>query len=204
MSSANSQNTSPLERVLPAAWKMLHKGVGRYRHPFHRAVLSTVNDNTPELRSVILRGFSEHDRILIFHCDIRSAKVQQIRENPNVSCLFYHPKKWLQLRFSGIATVHSDDETAETEWEKMKLSSRVNYGADSPPGSRTQTPVSGPTVFPHGGASRRFEHSHARRNFAVMVCRFDHLDWLHLKLTGHKRAIFHWENNRLEASWVIP
>ena len=204
MTSGNSENTSALEDVLLSSWRMLHKGVGNFRHPFHRAVFSTTRGDKPELRSVILRGFSEKDRILIFHCDVRSAKVTHIRENPNVSCLFYHPKKWLQLRLSGTATVHTDDKTAETQWEKVKLPNRINYSTDSVPGSPTEKPVSGPSDVLREGVSKLLEYPQARQNFAVIVCRFDDLDWLHLKLTGHSRAKFHWQDDRLDASWIVP
>ena len=44
----------------------------------------------------------------------------------------------------------------------------------------------------------------ARKNFAVIVCRFDEMDWLLLKLTGHIRAKIYWKDNRIDASWVIP
>ena len=199
-----SENSWTLEDILHSSWRMFHKGLGNFRHPFYRAVLTTIEGNKPVLRTVILRGFSEEDRILICHCDARSPKVTQIRENPNVSWLFYHPKKWLQLRLSGTATVHIDDKTAESQWEKVKLPNRINYSAENPPGSPTEKPVSGPPDLLRGGASKRSGHPDARKNFAVIVCRFDDLDWLSLKLTGHIRAKFHWEDHRLNASWVIP
>jgi len=44
----------------------------------------------------------------------------------------------------------------------------------------------------------------ARKNFAAIVCRFDEMDWLLLKLTGHLRAKFLWKDDCLDASWVIP
>jgi len=199
-----SENNTTLEDVLDSNWRILHKGVGNVRHPFHQAVLTTVEGHKPQLRTVILRGFSEEDRILICHCDARSPKVTQIRENPNVSCLFYHPKKWLQLRLSGTATIHTDDKTAESQWEKVKLPNRINYSTAYPPGSPTENPGSGLADLQRDKASTLLDHPDARKNFAVIVCRFDDLDWLLLKLTGNIRAKFHWEDNRMEASWIIP
>lgn len=204
MAFGNSENNSALEDVLDSSWRMFHKGLGNFRHPFYRAVLTTLNGKKPELRTVILRGFSEEDRILICHCDARSPKVTQIQENPNVSWLFYHPKKWLQLRLSGTAQVHTDDETAESHWKKVKLHNRINYSAESPPGSPIEKPVSDPPDSHPDSASKLPGHPDARKNFAVIVCRFDELDWLRLKLTGHIRAKFHWEGNRMDASWTIP
>jgi len=204
MKFGKSENNSALEDILNSSWRMFHKGLGNFRHPFYRAVLTTIEGNKPALRTVILRGFSEQDRILICHCDSRSPKVNQIRENPNVSWLFYHPKKWLQLRLSGTAQVHTDDETAEAHWKIVKLHNRINYSAESPPGAPTEKPVPGPPETPADSASKLPAHPGARKNFAVIICRFDELDYLRLKLTGHIRAKFLWEDNRMDASFIIP
>ena len=118
-----------LNEVLESNWRFLHEGVRDFRHPFHKATLTTVADGRPHGRIVILREFSEEDRTLICHCDARSPKVLEIGNNPNVSLLFYNPKKWLQLRLSGTASVHTDDDTAESQWEKVGLPQRINYCA---------------------------------------------------------------------------
>lgn len=193
-----------LDDVLESSWKFLHEGVRDFRSPFHRASLTTISDNRPCVRMVILREFSEKDRTLICHCDARSPKVFEIRNNPNVSWLFYHPGKWLQVRLSGTASVHTDDDTAESRWEKVNLPHRVNYCALTPPGTPTEKPTSGLPDFLRDKARQLTDIPGARRNFAVIVCRFDEMDWLLLKLTGHVRAKFYWKDNRMEASWVIP
>ena len=193
-----------LDDVLDSSWRILHKGVRNYKHPFYRSALTTLDGNKPEARTVILRGFSEQDRTLICHCDARSPKVSQIRENPHVSWLFYHPERWLQVRLSGTASVHTDDEAAETQWEKVRVTSRVNYCAELAPGSPAEKPTSGLPEFLRDKASKLLDHPEARKNFAAIVCRFDQMDWLLLKLTGHLRAKFRWEDDRMNASWVIP
>ena len=198
------ETISTLDDVLNSSWRILHKGVRNFRHPFYRPALTTMEGNSPAVRTVILRGFSEKDRTLICHCDARSPKVSQIRENPNVSWLFYHPQRWLQLRFSGKASIHMDGGTAESQWAKVRPASRINYCAGSPPGSPVDKPTSGLPVNLREKASKYLDHSEARNNFAAIVCRFDRMDWLLLKLTGHTRAKFRWEANRMNASWVIP
>ncbi|SDU20553.1 pyridoxamine 5'-phosphate oxidase family protein [Desulfobacula phenolica] len=198
------QTISKLDDVLNTSWRLLHKGVENFKHPFYRPVLSTMNGNKPDVRTVILRGFSEEDRTLICHCDARTPKVSQIQDNPNVSWLFYHPEEWLQLRLSGKAVIHTDDKIAESQWEKVRLTSRINYCAEIPPGSVTEKPTSGLPNFLRDKTSKLFDCPEARKNFAVIVCRFDQMDWLMLKLTGHLRARFHWEKDHIDASWIIP
>ncbi len=197
-------NIKTLNNVLKWSWRSLHNGVRNFRHPFHRPTLTTVDGNQPQARTVILRGFSEMDRTLICHCDARSPKVSQIQDNPNVSWLFYAPKMWMQLRLSGTASVHTDDEIAESLWKKVRLPNRINYSSEIRPGSPTEKPTSGLPDFLRDKPPKLFDHPGARKNFAVIVCRFDEMDWLMLKLTGNIRAKFHWENHRINTSWVIP
>lgn len=198
------ENIRTLDDVLQWSWRTVHKGVFNFRHPFHRPTLATMDGNKPQSRTVILRGFSEKDQTLICHCDARSPKVSQIQNNPDVSWLFYAPKMWMQLRLSGTASVHADDEIAESRWKKVRLPNRINYGSEIPPGSPMEKPTSGLPVFLRHKAHKLLEHPEARENFAVIVCRFDEMDWLLLKLTGNIRAKFYWEDNRINASWVIP
>ena len=141
------ENISTLDDVLESSWKLLHDGVRNFKNPFHHATLTTLDDNKPQVRIVIVREFSEKDRTLICHCDVRSPKVLEITDNPNVSWLFYDPKKWLQLRLSGTASVHTDDNTAEAQWEKVRIHHRINYCAEIPPGSPSNSPPPVSRIF---------------------------------------------------------
>jgi len=198
------ENISTPGEVLEWSWKLLHEGVRNFKHPYHRPALATTDGSQPQVRTVILRGFSEKERTLICHCDARSPKVSQIRNNPEVSWLFYDPEKWMQLRLSGTASVHRRDNTAEIQWKKVRPQHRINYSSEIPPGAPAEKPTSGLPDFLHHTAAKLLDHPAARQNFAVIVCRFHELDWLLLKLSGHIRAKFHWEDNRMNASWVIP
>lgn len=195
---------STLDDVLTNSWALLYNGVKNFRHPFYKAALTTLDGDQPKVRTVILRQFSENERTLICHCDARSPKVSQISDNPNVSWLFYHPKEWIQLSFSGTAAVHTKDQVADAQWETVRTASRINYCTQLPPGSMTKEPTSGLPESIHEKKAALFNKAAARQNFAAVICRFDKMDWLRLKLTGNQRAQFSWSQNRVEASWVIP
>ncbi|SEM74277.1 Pyridoxamine 5'-phosphate oxidase [Syntrophus gentianae] len=199
------ENISTLEEVLESSWKLLHYGVRDFREPFHQFTLTTMESDKPQARIVIIRAFSEKDRSLICHCDVRGSKISQIRDNPNVGLLFYDAERWLQLRFSGTASVHTNDEMADCQWEQVRLSHRINYCAEIPPGSHIEKPTSGIPDFIRDKVLKSLDVPAARKNFATIVCRFDEMDWLLLKLTGHIRAKFQWGNDStVKASWVIP
>ncbi len=71
------------------------------KHPFRLLYLSTAGEY-PETRTVVKRKATP-DFVITFFTDSRSPKVSQIRANPKVSVLFYHPKKKLQIRLYGEA-----------------------------------------------------------------------------------------------------
>ncbi len=80
----------------------------------------------------------------------------------------------------------------------------MNYSAEFPPGTPAGKPTSGLPGFSRDKKSEVFHSPEARKNFAAIVCRFDQMDWLMLKLTGHLRAKFLWKGNHVDATWVIP
>jgi len=82
--------------------ELLRSNVDR-KHPFRLLYLSTFGE-FPEVRTVVKRNI-DADLKLTFFTDSRSPKVEQIWDNPRVSVLFYHPKKKLQIRLYGQASI---------------------------------------------------------------------------------------------------
>jgi len=183
---------------------MLDRGARNFTHPFHWPALATCGGDRVNLRTVILRDFLKSDRILICHSDFRAPKVSQIQNNPAASWLFYHPKEKIQLRISGNVTLHTHDSLAEKQWDSTHIISRINYRTTYPPGTPIQEPASGLLDSILDKSSELLHSQAGRENFAVIVCRFNHMDWLILRATGHMRAQFTWDGNKLKAVWVVP
>ena len=193
-----------LDDFLAYSWKTLAAGSRKFRHPFHAPVLVTQNGVQPDARTVILRHFSEKQRLLICHSDVRAAKAHHIRKNPKVLWLFYDPKDNFQLRIYGTATVHTDDDIAQNLWKNIRITSRINYCTTLPPGSALEQPSSGLPDFITRTAPHLLDKNTGRGNFAVIRCCFTTMDALLLGVTGHKRARFTWENDQFNATWVVP
>ena len=128
--------------ILKRIWKNLDLGTLQRKHPFHLPVFGTICDREPSLRVVVLRRFWRRPPALAFHSHIGSPKINQIRSNPNVYWLFYHPENKLQIRIKGRAEIHTDDELAEEQWLATELFSRRCYVGE-PPTQESKKPTSG-------------------------------------------------------------
>lgn len=193
-----------LDEVLAEIWTMLETGVKGFNDPFHWPVLSTIAKDGPGSRAVILRQVSRTDRLLVCHTDARASKVGEISKCPDVSWLFYHPKRKVQLRITGEATLHKDDQFADDQWAATRLTSRINYCSIEPPGTIVEKPSSGLPDFLRNKVPTLLESERGRENFLAIACRIDAIDWLVLKVTGNRRARFKWDKDVMKADWLIP
>ncbi|MCA9832646.1 MAG: pyridoxamine 5'-phosphate oxidase [Thermomicrobiales bacterium] len=73
-------------------------------------VLATVDvNNVPQARTVLMKSFDEDGIVIYTNYD--SAKGQQIAANPNVCGLFYWPTLQRQVRWTGVASRVSAEES---------------------------------------------------------------------------------------------
>ncbi len=190
--------------ILKRIWKNLDLGVIDSEHPFHTPVFGTDNGNLPSLRIVVLRRFWRKPSALAFHTHIGSPKIEQIKNNPNVSWLFYHAKEKLQARINGVATIHTDDELADEQWAATGLFSRRCYIGEAPT-EISKKPTHG---MPKDLAQRnptQEESEVGRANFAVISSNIISIDCLELEVHGHRRSLFVWnEGGELETKWLTP
>jgi hypothetical protein len=183
---------------------MLKRGVTRINDPFHWPVLGTTASNGAGLRTVILRQFLLSERILVCYTDARAGKVDEITRFANVSWLFYHPKRKVQLRIAGKATLHGDDYFADEQWAIIKMPGRLNYCTTEPPGTPVDQPSSGLPDFLVNKVATIRDSERVRKNFMVIASRIDSMDWLRLSILGNRRARFDWVANELSAKWLVP
>lgn len=71
--------------------------------------LSTISDNQPHSRIVLLKGHNEKG--FVFFTNYQSAKGQEINTNPLASLLFFWPQLQRQVRIEGIITKTSPEES---------------------------------------------------------------------------------------------
>lgn len=88
-------------QLLETAKAELFRSNADRKHPFRFFFLAT-SGSYPELRTVVQRQVDPNLQVL-FYTDSRSPKVAQMQQQPEVSALFWHPKKQLQVRLKGAA-----------------------------------------------------------------------------------------------------
>jgi 3-hydroxyisobutyrate dehydrogenase len=193
-----------LPDLLDDCWNSLVEGARRGKHPFHTGVLGSIGPSGVALRTVVLRAVHPERRTLILHSDARAAKLEQLRCDPRVSWLFYDPRRRVQLRLEGLATVHEGDEVAHARWRNSPARARRCYGVEPAPGTAVHRPTSGLTPELVERAPSLEESDPWVDRFAVIVTEARSLEWLRLRARGHLRARFEWHGDRLVSSWLVP
>ena len=118
----------------------LQKSLVQKRHPFRYFTLATLGlEKMPRLRTVVLRKVSE-ELMLTFYTDKRSKKITHIKENNRVSLLFYHPKKLLQVKVEGVATIVQETSKLKDSWNGVQPKSRKDYTTVNSPGAEIDNP----------------------------------------------------------------
>lgn len=182
-----------LDATLAEAFTLLRRGVVDRKSPFRTLNLATVAlDGTPSVRTVVLRSFDPATRTARFHTDRRSAKPAEIAAEPRVALHGYDRGAQVQLRLSGVATLHDGDAVADSAWARSGPGARACYAIQPAPGTPVAAPVPAPTL-----------DDTARDQFLVVQVLVHRLEWLWLSSAGHRRARFCWNGTGWDADWLV-
>ena len=118
--SENLDFYNSLELTLLKAENLISDGVNNSKSLFHTPVLSTFINNTISTRTVVLREFNAKKRILRFHTDSRSGKIEELKENSISSIHGYDPELKVQVRLKGKTSIHVDDEISKKAWTQSR------------------------------------------------------------------------------------
>lgn len=186
-----------LSQIDAYCWDLLYKGVTSYKHPFHYGVFISHADAFPEARTVIVRSVDPEQKIIRFNTDVRSPKFLQIKNNPNVSWLFYDADLRIQLRCKAIATLHTNDVIEEAGWQQARLNCKLTYTAPYAPGSFLDAPY---LLDLNRTDIAENELAEARNNFSIVQTKIISMDWAFLHYKGNRRAFFDYQKQ--SQSWM--
>ena len=196
--SENLDFYNSLELTLLKAENLISDGVNNSKSLFHTPVLSTFINNTISTRTVVLREFNAKKRILRFHTDSRSGKIEELKENSISSIHGYDPDLKVQIRLKGKTSIHVDNEISKKAWTQSREMSKMCYSIKDSPGKKISSPEPFDLVKEEINIELGYE------NFADLLFCYDSLEFLFLKGAGHRRSLFNWSSNQLKSSWLIP
>ena len=183
-------------------WSMLNNGVTDRSSQFRLPVFICGGQNDFDGRIVVLRKSDETNNLLQFHSDIRSDKIEKLKNNKNAVMLFYDKKEKVQLRIKVECTVHHDNETTKESWSKTGHISRKCYLVDNGPGTISPSPTSGLKPEFDNFEFTLEQSEEGYKNFTVIQCKIKSFEWLYLAAQGHRRAKFELDNNK--EYWLVP
>ena len=188
------KNNNPSD-IYSNQWEQLKLAVKDPKHNYHLFALSTIDTNSPNIRTVVLRNVNENEHFISFHTDIRSPKFTQITKNPNVSGLFYDIQSRTQIRMIGTASVCDDEKILRSLWDKLSKDSKECYMGEIAPSH----PLNGETII---NKLERNDPDQGYINFTRVDIYVSKMEVLLLHHLGHRRIEFKLDNNGYNHRWL--
>ena len=191
------------EEIKKKIWSMLDEAVTNRSLQFRIPVFVCGDQKDFDGRIVVLRKSDQQNRLVQFHSDIRSDKIEKLKKNPNASMLFYDKEEKIQVRLKVECTVNHNNDITKESWSKTQHISRKCYLVDNGPGTESDIPTSGlkPELDNFEFTMEQSEEGY--KNFTVIQCKVKSIEWLYLAAKGHRRARFEFGNNNKEY-WLVP
>jgi pyridoxamine 5'-phosphate oxidase len=166
--------------------------------PGNRMQVATVGlDGAPQLRTVVLRGFTREGAPWFF-TDARSGKVAELAKHPPVALLLWWERTADQFRLDGLASVHGASAVGEPEvlrraaWQRLPEEQRALFLGPAPgallPATASARPASTPT---------------APDDFVLVTVAVHRVDWLRLG-GSHTRLRFTREREGWKREELVP
>lgn len=198
-------NEADLSSILQSSWALLEAGAANRRAMMHSPVVASVNQlGHPDQRVMVLRHADPLERLLRFHTDSRSPKVEQVGDGAPVHILAYEAEARVQLRMGGQGWVSRDGLDADMAWRSSSLFARRCYLVEDAPGAASDRGTSGLPADVEGRKPSEDEVALGRPNFALLNVRIDCMDWLSLDQRGHRRALIQWSEGEPSGRWLVP
>ncbi|NES99710.1 MAG: pyridoxamine 5'-phosphate oxidase [Sphaerospermopsis sp. SIO1G2] len=161
--------------------------------------LATVQENgLPANRTIVFRGFLDDTNQLKFITDIRSAKAEQIPQQPAAEICWYFPNSREQFRISGqlilvSANSHPHLQPARIKmWQELSDAARLQFAWPQPGKQRVTKPEAFTPPAPNSSAPLE--------TFCLLLLEPTKVDHLQLRGEPQNRTIY--EIN-IHQEWVI-
>jgi pyridoxamine 5'-phosphate oxidase len=182
--------------IKAAVWQELSHATRDKQHAWRSPVLATVGQDGADARTVILREVDASARVLRIYTDDRAAKVAQVMSHPVGTLVMWSPALGWQVRCRARLAVQPQGLATTSRWALVKLSPAAqDYLSPLPPGAALVDEASGASALTASG-----KRPAPQPHFAIIEAQVLSIDWLELKRSGHRRAVFDGGGAR----WVQP
>ncbi len=183
-------------------WSMLDDAVTNRSSQFRIPTFICGHNNDIDGRIVVLRKSDQQNNLVQFHSDIRSDKIELLKNNPNAALLFYDKDEKIQVRLKVNCIINHKNDITQNSWKKTQHISRKCYLVNNGPGTESDIPTSGlkPELDNFDYTKEQSEEGY--KNFTVIQCKIKSIEWLYLAAKGHRRAKFDLESNK--DTWLVP
>ena len=89
-------------------WLMLDDAVTNRNSQFRIPTFICGNQSDFDGRIVVLRKSDQKNNIVQFHSDIRSDKIEKLKDNSKAAMLFYDKEEKIQVRLKVMCTINHD------------------------------------------------------------------------------------------------
>ncbi|MBA3057162.1 MAG: pyridoxamine 5'-phosphate oxidase family protein [Gammaproteobacteria bacterium] len=171
-------------------WHELQRATQDRQHEWRTPVLATIGaQGGPQARTVVLRHSNATLERLTFYTDRRSPKVAELAANSGVTLVFWSKRLGWQLRVQADMSAQTTGPEVEQAWAQVSQSAAAgDYLSASAPGDALPIAPGMPGI------------QTSAHHLAVLTAQVQHIDWLELGRSGHRRAVFGantWE-------WRVP
>lgn len=184
-----------INQTLKISDMILTNAVENAKTLFHSPTVSSIDESGINSRVMVLREFNLKKRFMRFHTDYRAPKIKQYKKNNIASVLCYDPILKIQIKLQGIIDVNYHNSITRSAWDGSTTRSKKCYSVKGGSSLKISNPVE------YDLKDGNIEDGYM--NFAVLIFSFTTLEFLHLKSSGHRRALHTWDD-KLKSSWLVP
>ena len=171
-----TERFTTLAAIEAEVWHQLDRAAHDKHHPWRTPVLATVDGESADARTVILRETDEATRSLLIYTDARAPKVAQSMRQPIGTLVMWSPALGWQLRCRVRLAFEDDGLAVASRWAALRHS-RAAQDYLSP-------------LAPGAPADADAPAADQRGHFGVLTASVQSVDWLELHRDGHRRALF--------------
>ena len=194
VSAFNIFSTNNLNKIEQLIWDFLQQAVKNKKSAFHYPTIATGNERRFNLRTVILREVVRESHIIIFHTDIRSKKIKELKSNNQLHLHVYDKKNKIQIQAEGKAEIFNKVKLNELVWNSLSNNTKSAYLVKETPGIKIKSEKD----FNYLDEKKGF------RNFAIVKVGIKKITFLNLNYDGNKKALFEYGKKNIKYFWIAP